>query len=44
MKCLGLHNKPTAEVNPGHMLTGLKKKKKKKKKTTTKKKKSLTQN
>jgi hypothetical protein len=22
MKCLGLHNKPTAEVHPGHMLTG----------------------
>jgi hypothetical protein len=21
MKCLGLHNKPTAEVHPGHMLT-----------------------
>jgi hypothetical protein len=24
MKCLGLHNKPTAEVHPGHMLTGSK--------------------
>jgi hypothetical protein len=24
MKCLGLHNKPTAEVHLGHMLTGLK--------------------
>jgi hypothetical protein len=24
MKCLGLHNEPTAEVNPGHMLTGSK--------------------
>jgi hypothetical protein len=24
MKCLGLHNKPTAEVHPGHMLTGTK--------------------
>jgi hypothetical protein len=24
MKCLQLHNKPTAEVHPGHMLTGLK--------------------
>jgi hypothetical protein len=22
MKCLGLHKKPTAEVHPGHMLTG----------------------
>jgi hypothetical protein len=22
MKCLGLHNKPTAEVHPGHMLRG----------------------
>jgi hypothetical protein len=22
MKCLGLHNKPTAAVHPGHMLTG----------------------
>jgi hypothetical protein len=22
MKCLGLHNEPTAEVHPGHMLTG----------------------
>jgi hypothetical protein len=22
MKCLGLHNKPRAEVHPGHMLTG----------------------
>jgi hypothetical protein len=22
MKCLGLHNKPTAEVHLGHMLTG----------------------
>jgi hypothetical protein len=22
MKCLGLHNKPTAEVHPGYMLTG----------------------
>jgi hypothetical protein len=22
MKCLGLHNKPTAEVHPGHMLAG----------------------
>jgi hypothetical protein len=22
MKCLGLHNKPTSEVQPGHMLTG----------------------
>jgi hypothetical protein len=22
MECLGLHNKPTAEVHPGHMLTG----------------------
>jgi hypothetical protein len=22
MKCLGLHNKPTAEVHPGHTLTG----------------------
>jgi hypothetical protein len=22
MKCLGLHNKPTAEVHPGHMLMG----------------------
>jgi hypothetical protein len=22
MKCLGLYNKPTAEVHPGHMLTG----------------------
>jgi hypothetical protein len=21
MKCLGLHNKPTAEMHPGHMLT-----------------------
>jgi hypothetical protein len=21
MECLGLHNKPTAEVHPGHMLT-----------------------
>jgi hypothetical protein len=25
MKCLGLHNKPMAEVHPGHMLTGPKK-------------------
>jgi hypothetical protein len=24
MECLGLHNKPTAEVHPGHMLTGSK--------------------
>jgi hypothetical protein len=24
MKCLGLHHKPTAEVHPGHMLTGSK--------------------
>jgi hypothetical protein len=22
MECLGLHNKPTAEVNQGHTLTG----------------------
>jgi hypothetical protein len=22
MECLGLHNKPKAEVRPGHMLTG----------------------
>jgi hypothetical protein len=22
MECLGLHNKPKAEVHPGHMLTG----------------------
>jgi hypothetical protein len=22
MKCLGLHNKPKAEVHPGHKLTG----------------------
>jgi hypothetical protein len=22
MKCLELHNKPTAEVHPGHKLTG----------------------
>jgi hypothetical protein len=22
MKCLGLHNKPKAEVQPGHKLTG----------------------
>jgi hypothetical protein len=22
MECLGLHNKPTAEVRPGHMLIG----------------------
>jgi hypothetical protein len=22
-ECLGLHNKPTAEVHPGHKLTGL---------------------
>jgi hypothetical protein len=22
MECLGLHNKSTAEVHPGHMLTG----------------------
>jgi hypothetical protein len=22
MKCLGLHNKPTAEVHPGHKLMG----------------------
>jgi hypothetical protein len=22
MECLGLHNKPTAEVHPGHKLTG----------------------
>jgi hypothetical protein len=22
VKCLGLHNKPTAKVHPGHMLTG----------------------
>jgi hypothetical protein len=27
MKCLGLHNKPTAEVHPGHMLTGPKEEK-----------------
>jgi hypothetical protein len=26
MECLGLHNKPTAEVHPGHMLTGPKEK------------------
>jgi hypothetical protein len=25
MECLGLHNKPKAEVHPGHMMTGLKK-------------------
>jgi Mg/Co/Ni transporter MgtE len=24
MECLGLHNKPTAEVHPGHMLTSSK--------------------
>jgi hypothetical protein len=24
MKCLGLHNKPAAEVHLGHMLTGRK--------------------
>jgi hypothetical protein len=28
MECLGLHNKPKAEVHPGHKLTGPKKKKK----------------
>jgi hypothetical protein len=28
MECLGLHNKPQAEVLPGHKLTGPKKKKK----------------
>jgi hypothetical protein len=22
MECLGLHNKPKAEVHPGHLLTG----------------------
>jgi hypothetical protein len=22
MECLGLHNKPKAEVHPGHQLTG----------------------
>jgi hypothetical protein len=27
MKCLGLHNKPSAEVHPGHMLTGPKEEK-----------------
>jgi hypothetical protein len=26
MKCLGLHNKPTAEVHPGHILTDPKEK------------------
>jgi hypothetical protein len=26
MKCLGLHNKPKAEVHPGHKLTGSKEK------------------
>jgi hypothetical protein len=26
MECLGLHNKSTAEVHPGHMLTGPKEK------------------
>jgi hypothetical protein len=26
MECLGLHNKPTAEVHPGHKLTGPKEK------------------
>jgi hypothetical protein len=31
-ECLGLHNKPKAEVHPGHKPTGPKKKKKKKKK------------
>jgi hypothetical protein len=31
-ECLGLQNKPQAEVLPGHKLTGPKKKKKKKKK------------
>jgi hypothetical protein len=24
MECLGLHNKPKAEVHPGHKLTGTK--------------------
>jgi hypothetical protein len=24
MECLGLHKKPTAEVHPGHTLTGAK--------------------
>jgi hypothetical protein len=24
MECLGLHNKPNAEVHPGHKLTGRK--------------------
>jgi hypothetical protein len=31
MECLGLHNKPTAEVHPGHMLTGPKEEEKEKK-------------
>jgi hypothetical protein len=26
MECLGLHNKPKAEVRPGHLLTGPKEK------------------
>jgi hypothetical protein len=26
MECLGLHNKPKAEVHPGHKLTGPKEK------------------
>jgi hypothetical protein len=25
MECLGLHNKPKAEVHPGHKMTGPKK-------------------
>ena len=37
MECLGLHNKPKAEVHPGHLLKKKKRKKKKMKKKKTKK-------
>jgi hypothetical protein len=39
VECLGLHNKPQAEVLPGHKLTDPKKKKKKKKERKKEKKK-----
>jgi hypothetical protein len=32
MECLGLHNKPKAEVHPGHKLTGPKKEEEEEKK------------
>jgi hypothetical protein len=37
MECLGLHNKPKAEVHPGHKLTGPKEERRRRRKKERKK-------